>query len=727
MTFLFLLVSFLSAFLLFALQPLVAKLILPSLGSTPNVWNTCALFFQMMLLCGYGLVHLACRVPTLPRQIGLYLALLLAICVNVHFSLTVEDLEFLGTSSTPTYDLLRLLLIRVGPAIIAFTFTAPLLQSWYCSVTTSTKPNPYHLYAASNLGSLLGLLLYPFVIEPAFTLGAQQMLVANGFALFVLSMLLLICGLLVTVYCKGGLPRAPVVEDTRQVFKAEGIPTLSDRAKWVLLAVVPTSFSLAVTTHITSDISPIPLLWIFPLSLYLLSFIFAFAPQPIHPSAYVRKILAMSCTVLLLLHIVDATRPISLIVGLDMLALFLCGWWCHSQLYRMRPHPRWLTEFYFYVGLGGVIGSAFNSIVAPLVFDSIVEYPVILIAAVAVGANSAAFPRKSELVRILAVWIVGFCLLKGFTLLLQGDLGTVVFALLCPSIVLAYSLIRRPFAFALALVSLSALQPWTSATHDKTIAKFRNFYGVVHITENKRENLRKLVHGNIVHGAQALDEQAFCEPLTYYHRLGPAAAVLQTLTESSAKVGVIGLGIGSLACYAKATQTWIFYEINPIVAALAQRQELFTYLARSKAAFQEIVLGDARISLRNSTEKFDLLVLDAFSSDAIPTHLLTREAFELYFDRLNPKGSLLLHVSNDRIDLVPVIAAAAAHFDVRGFVMNDLNPTPERGRLPSQWILLTHVDKLSAPVPSAQPLEGFPKADLWSDDYTDIMAVVRWW
>jgi hypothetical protein len=660
-----------SAFLLFLIQPLVAKMVLPLLGGTPMVWNTCLVFFQALLLAGYLYAHL------MPRWLGRRLAL-------VHVVLLTLPLWLLPVSvagwtpppeANPALWLLGLLLGVAGLPFFFLSTSAPLLQRWYAGLGHSASRDPYFLYAASNVGSMAALLCYPVLVEPSLTLAAQARWWAVGYGLLVA---------LVGV-CAAFVWRGPALA-AEDVPADQSVVRLGQWLRWIGLALVPSSVMLGVTTHLTTDLAPIPLLWVLPLAIYLLTFILAFSRLPPLFSTLVFILLPIVVLLLVFVPMLGVALTLGEALQLHLVALFLVCMVCHGELARSRPAPAHLTGFYLCLSLGGVLGGIGNALVAPVVFDRVVEYPLMIVAAFFL---------------VLRPWPSSP--LPGFVM---PAFGAAAGALL---LFLTFAPGPRPVLY-----------------------RERNFIGNLMVRHDPQTNTNQLAYGTTVHGVQCLDPQRRREPLAYFHRSGPVG---QFFAEFNARgggrrIGVIGLGAGTLGCYAEPGDRWTYYDLDPAVVRVASDPRYFTYLhdCRQRGVTVDVVLGDARLSLQREPGPFDLIVLDAFTSDAIPTHLMTREALRMYFERLTDHGILAFNISSRYLRLGPVLAGLAEDAGLTGLIQSDDQADPP-WKVISEWALLArraeHLGKL-ADDSRWQPLPSQGRARVWTDDYSHVWGAIVW-
>lgn len=726
--------AFLGAALLFAAQPLLAKALLPRVGGSPAAWNGVQAFFMGALLLGYAWAHLvvsragARRGPLL--HLGL-LALPLALLATRGI-LPAPDSAPPGAGSPLPWALL-VLAGGVGPAAVALATTAPLVQGWLAARAPQRDPTP--LYAASNAGSLLALLAYPVLIEPRVALAAQAGAWSAGYAVWAV----LLAGLALAAR---GAPPAPLAGSVELPTGARA--SGRDRWRWVALAAVPAALSLAVTQFLTTDLAPVPLLWVVPLAVYLLSWVLAYARRLRVPAPLAARWLPLCLVAVAVAVITGADEPLPVVIGLHLAGLFAVGLACHTRLAAERPAPRELTAYYLLMATGGALGGASVAFLAPLVFPGLAEYPLALCAAALLlpgpeGPAGAPARGRALALDLAAPVLVAACYL-GLGLLGLPRGGLVLGVSL---VYLLYGLGRRPRRLAAALLALFVsawARPPVSAeqvrAHGETLAQERSWYGV-HLlcrAEGAHASVTALLHGSTVHGLERSDAPG--EPLAYYHRQGPLGELLGSLPGDPRldRVGAIGLGAGSIAAYAPAGARWTFFELDPVVARLAEGSFSFLSRARARGAAVEVVLGDGRLSLARETRpgELGLLVLDAFSSDSVPVHLLTREALELYLSRLRPDGLLLCHVSSRFLDLVPVLSAHAAGLGLTGRHWLDADHAPgealQSGLEPSHWVVLARRPAALPAVCAARrhwaPLSA-PRADAaWRDDFSSLWAVL---
>jgi hypothetical protein len=618
----------------------------------------------------------------------------------------------------------------VALPFLMISSASPLLQRWFAATTHTRARDPYFLFRASNLGSMVGLLLYPVLLEPTLGLGEQSRLWSAGYVL--LTLLVVACA--IVVWRSSRRAEEPI-ESPGGAAPEAAAPTAARRLRWLVLALVPSSLMLGATNFLTTDISPIPLLWVLPLATYLVSFVIAFSPRYPRRRGFVTKavpflVLALAATLLL-----QAGGPLWMLLSLHLLVLFLASVMCHGELAIDRPPPRYLTAFYLWISFGGVLGGAFNAVVAPLIFNSFVEYP-LAIAAVCMLLPWPERTRSETWGRALDVAIplgLGAAVLVAASLLRRSEaIGpyVVVAAIL---LLVVFSLRPRPFRFGLAVGALLLAGAVPQIGGRSVLVQERSFFGVYRAVEDVTPvKGRLLFDGTTLHGAQSLDPSGRLEPTTYYTTTGPVGDVFTAWTErpTGARIGVVGLGTGSLACYGATGERWTFFEIDPVVERIAEDPRLFTFL-RDCPSEQRVVVGDGRLSLRRAgSDSFDMLILDAFSSDAIPVHLITREALALYRSKLGPDGVLLFHISNRYIDLHPVLGTLAEDAGLASLARDDNSVTDadrQVWKTASSWVVM--VRNPAALGGLRDDADWYPLVaghDLWTDDYSDVFGVVNW-
>jgi hypothetical protein len=734
---------FASAALLFMVQPMFARMVLPLLGGSPAVWNTTVVFYQLILLAGYGYAHFTTNRLSRHWQVILHMVLLLV-------ALLVLPIAIPATWSPPTQAnpipwLLALLLVAVGAPFFVVSASSPLLQSWFASTRHRAAPDPYFLYAASNAGSMLALLSYPLLLEPSLRLTEQSQFWTGGYWLLVL--LMLACAIFVwrAPALAGGQPATADTATTSQTATLRMLPlTWRRQLHWVLLAAVPSSLMLSVTTYLSTNIAPIPLLWIIPLALYLLTFILVFAGQPFLPHALMSRALPIVLLPLVIVICAQATQPIGMLVLLHLLAFFVVTMVCHGALAADRPPARQLTVFYLWISVGGALGGMFNALLAPFLFTTVVEYPLALVLAClllrpppaaqpASGSIANARPQRLPWLDIalplgLGALVVALILATRAAGIRPGPLNYgLIFGL--PAL-LCFSFSRRPQRFALGIAALFAAGTLYISDQGQALHAERSFFGIHRVLLDPTGQFHVIAHGGTLHGRQSLDPARRREPLSYYTQSGPIGQVFAA--DERQRVAVVGLGAGSLACYYRAGQEWTFYEIDPSVEGIARDPAYFTFL-RDCAPDSGVVLGDARLTLAHASDRrYNLIVLDAYSSDSTPIHLITREALALYRDRLAPGGMLAFHISNQYLDLKLVLAALARDAGMVSLYQDDRVISVEdsaHGKNASQWLIIARSQADFGALASDarwQTLEIPPDTAVWTDDFSSVLSVLHW-
>jgi hypothetical protein len=683
---------FLSAFLLFAIQPMIGKIILPWFGGSAAVWSTCLLFFQAALLAGYFYADRSTRFLKPKRQATLHVALI---------ALSLALLPILPSPSwkptqagDPSLRILLLLTATIGLPYLLLSTTSPLLQAWY----VAAKPGavPYRLFALSNFGSLLALLSYPVLVEPMFTTHGQAYGWSGVYALFVV-----ICAL-VAWRAMRATPQSSSESTTgaldagaRDDGSTAPPPTWTIRIVWTALAACASTLLLAISNHLSSNVAPIPFLWVLPLAVYLLSFILCFERDKVYNRGVFLPLLVIALDgAAFTIYANEGNPNIAWAIPTFVAALFVCCMVCHGELARLKPHPRYLTSFYMMISLGGTLGGVFVAIFAPHVFHTYFELPLSMVACSLLAAIVLWIsPQKwTGKIPVAAVRIA----MLAFTVGLAIHLG--------------YEKHRADQVFRLSV---------------------RNFYGVLRVRDIPRDEedtaVRRLIHGTINHGTQLLDAAHRDEPTSYYgpfSGMGRAMGYLQR--RGPVRVAVVGLGAGVTASFCRAGDVFRFYEINPLALSIASTW--FTFLGDCKADHQ-VLLGDARLTLEaQPSQQFDLMAIDAFSSDAIPVHLLTREAFALYFRHLKPTGVLAVHVSNRYLDLVPVVSGSARDFGKAAIDVDDEDEEKDYFSN-SDWVLVSSDAAIFRDAAfkssSVQPARIRPNLRPWTDDYSNLFQILK--
>ena len=722
---LFVLTILAGSFLLFLVQPMVARMALPKLGGAPNVWNSAMLVYQALLLGGYAYAHFIGRY-SLKMQGIIHVGVLAIGGLTLPLALAEIPPPAAGWEA---FWVPWLFLLTVGPAFFAVSAQAPLIQRWFAA--HSEAGNPYPLYAASNLGSFGGLLAYPLLAEPLFSIGQQSLYWTIGYGL-------LIALVIATIMARRGAPMRAAEPKPAADEAVEQRTSWKTIGLWLALSAIPSGLMLSTTTFLTTDIMAMPLLWVIPLGLYLLSFSIAFAEK--------RAIAGLFVFIAPVVLLVDgsiamfaAGRADLLAAAASVMLLLVVAVALHSKLYEHRPPASQLTKFYLIMSAGGALGGLFTALIAPVVFDWTWEHPLLILGAAALlplkpwrRLLGSRFSNARTMLVLLAVTllIVFNASLAIFqSTLAQSQLDPLQWAALLAILLLAVLLAARRWSYVMAcgalLLSLGGL------AHLQTSAeglRERSYFGIYSLREEGSGDTL-LMHGTTIHGVQRAGAQERRMPTAYYGRdsgVGRTLLMADNLFGSSARVGVVGLGVGTLACYKQPGQDWTFFEIDPVVLDYSEAGQ-FTYLADC-APDSPIIIGDARIELEEmEPDSFDILVIDAFSSDAIPLHLLTVEALDIYLRAIPEDGVLVMHISNNYIRLQPVIARLAQARSLTARLHADQGVSGER-LFPSAWVALSRDPAKVAALAAEGGWESLeePEGPVWTDDYASILPYLEW-
>ena len=718
---------FLSGLLLFMVEPMVARMVLPILGGVPMVWNGCVVFFQIVMLAGYGYAFGASRWLSVRQQVLMHAAVLAAPCVVLPFMIAPGSVT--PPAGNPLGWLMLLLAGSIGLPFFVLSTSASVFQHWLSRTDHPSARDPYFLYSASNLGCLLALASYPAVVETTLTLGQQARLWAYGYGVFVA--LAVACGIL--AWRRPGTPHVHATQaialDRAPAARVTGLR----RARWAVLAFIPSSLMLAVTSYVSTDIAAVPLLWIVPLALYLLTFALAFGRHSAAAGALARRALPILAVPLALFMVTKVRVPLTPILLLHLAAFGVMALNCHAELARDRPGPSHLTEFYFWISFGGMLGGLFNTLAAPLLFDSVVEYPLaVLLACLWYRASDSTVASTPRLPVDIAVPLVVGGLTAGALVLLASRSASLALQLgaLSVPLFLAFTQRRQAFRFRCCMAAFFAGSLAFGDADGQLLYATRTFFGVYRVTEDPTHRYHGLAHGTTLHGMQSLAPDRRREGLTYYHETGPFGQAWRGLPHAAGgrEIGAVGLGVGTLATYAGPAQRWTFFEIDPAIERIARTPEYFSFMEACGDRCR-VVIGDARVSLGRAPEHaYDLLVLDAFSSDSIPIHLMTREALSLYLTRLAPNGAILMHISNRHLRLAPVIARVAASEGLVGLqeLESDGRNWAE-GKTGSHWIVMARQrSDLGTLTQDSRwrPLVASASTPLWTDDFSNILSVL---
>jgi len=786
---------FVSAALLFLIEPMFAKFVLPSFGGTPAVWTGSMMFFQAALLASYLYVHLTTSWLGARRQAIVHLILVLLPLLVLPVAVPAEEWAP-PTNSNPILYLLGLLLVAVGLPFFAVAATNPLIQRWLADTEHPSAKDPYFLYRSSNLGSVIGLLGYPLLVERELVLESQGWTWTLGYVLLVA--LVVLCAALLWRSAPAAQgeegegpgeeepgPPAPAGAATAGgggslseslAYGLSGSPTLLRRLRWIGLTFVPSSLMLGVTAFITTDITPIPLLWVIPLSLYLFSFVLVFSPSVRVPDIlHKAMVLALPIVAaLLVITILDSELrdPYWLLILLHILGFFVVAMVCHGEVARDRPPARHLTEFYLWVAVGGLLGGVFNALLAPVVFDTVVEYPLVIVLACLFlpgailaqlvnrrrngesqrdgeeergpdearrgrGVGRLLEPRLLDLVLPVALGVTVVALSWAIEEFVEDpDLNNtaskaIIYLGAGACLYFAY-FSNRPVRFGLGIAAVIVAATIATGTGN-ALYEDRSFFGVYQVTgEEEGAGYHELIAGDTNHGAQVLGPQP-PEPIAYHDPTGPFGQLFELLpgeTTDESPVGVLGLGAGVMSCYAQPGQQWTFYEIDPLVEQIARNTNLFTYLKDCPGEY-EVVQGDARLKIAEAEdEEYGMIVGEAFSSDAIPVHLMTREAVDLYLQKLREDGVLVMHISNRHLELEPVVGDLARDRGLVCYAQFDERTLNIPYKLQSHFTVLARDEADLGSVPSDGrwlPCASNPETDrVWTDDYSNLVSTFNW-
>lgn len=732
----------------------MGKIFLPLVGGSSSAWNNCMFFFQAMLMAGYLFTHFSATRFGVKKQLFIQFPLMLAVFIFLPFSVNYTG----DIPANPSFWLIGRLFLIAGLPFFAVSAVSPLLQLWFAQTSHKYAKNPFFLFAAANAGSLIALAAYPAFFEPEFNLEKQAQLWSWGFA--ILFVLVFLCGI---IACRS---------DSEDVIKkACGTqPGFKDIFKWVLFAFVPSSLMLAVTQYITTDLMPMPLFWVIPLMIYLLSFIFSFSHRFSFSSATLRKLSLTAIISFLSFHLFVDVNNFWLGVVVHLLILLLVSWYCHRYIYETRPERGHLTIFYAWVSFGGVLGGLFNSMIAPIIFNEFVEYPIMLVLVCYLADKygkdqsdnrPAISNRVSAITGIYIFGMLFFISIVNFVEVyynlavyfgFDGQYSfvergvyfidnhtTLIRQILFITLALMPALIMRlkyRVRFApMVAIALILLFGW-KVSRFTIIHRERNFFGVKKVFCEIDQSIRYLAHGSTIHGKQSYQESWIIEPLSYYHRRGPLGDIfdLPVTAKENVNAAIIGLGIGSMAAYSRPGDNFVFFEIDPQIVEIAYNDNIFIYMKHFGDNCR-VIVGDGRLKLAEQPEgHFDLIVVDAFSSDSIPLHLLTVEAMELYFNKLNDYGVVAVHVSNRYIDFKPHLKAIARQKNLKfAFISDqdfDRNHPPNFWRRPSEYAVFTKDQGVINYLTRISQGEWQTELDdcdykAWTDNHSAIFPLIR--
>lgn len=724
---------FVSALLLFSVQPLFTKMVLPRLGGSPAVWSVAMVFFQSLLLFGYAYAHYLMTIRNRVVPVAVHLALLVTAALTLPLAIAGNwgDPPAAGTP----FWLLGLFAVSIGLPFFALAANNPMLQAWFVRTGHPDGPDPYFLYASSNVGSFLALLSYPVLFEPVFTLHMQNLLWTGGYV--VLIVLIATCGYLL-------LRSPPYV--TPAVTASTAAPPWLLRLRWIFLAAVPSGLLVAVTAHISTDVAAAPLLWVLPLSLYLLTWVLVFQGRPLIPHQYVLLLQPLAIAGVIYLLAYGGERNLLLTLGGHQLCFFIIAMACHGELARTRPAAQHLTGFYVALSFGGMVGGLFAGLVAPYAFSWVAEYPILIVLAALCRPKEESLPvwlaavaRFSWLVVALALVAVVVPWLAGgeWLAFMREQMVGIAAVIAALTVVLAVLLRADRYSIA-ALVAVAMLLVRLYPNEDGKVETVRSFFGVHKIVTNADGAYRVLMHGTTIHGAQKLlntdgtPAEGRPEMITYYHEVGGIGGAIEAIRERKGeglRAAVIGLGAGTLTCQQRDGEDWKFFEIDQSMIDTARDPKYFTFIRDCYPQIEPVV-GDARLTFAKEPDGvYDLIVVDAYSSDAIPIHLATREAMEIYRRKLAPDGVVLMHVSNRHLELSSVVVGIADANGLKSWVFSeDANRDSEY--IFSTTVVISARDEADIGALASDDRWIFtePKSDrrVWTDDYSNILgAVVR--
>jgi len=681
-----------------------------------------------MLLLGYVYALASTRWLSLRAQAAVHVFLILLTAIYLfRYPVHAPVLTALQQQN-PTLWLLETLLYSVGLPFFIISASSPLLQSWFSRLRHHRAVDPYFLFAASNAGSLIALVAFPLALEPSLGLSQQHQLWRVGFVVLVL---LTCASALFLLVFKSGYSQSSATQSEQN----KKLPVLR-RLRWLALSFVPSSLMLGVTTYITADVAAVPLLWVIPLALYLLTFVLAFSKKQFVSTALLNRPMIVGALVVTLILSSGATEPAWVLILANLGFFFVAALVCHTQLANDRPAATYLAEYYLWIAVGGALGSVFNVLIAPVMFSSILEYPLAIVIACMLQRGERGRNVKSsylDMIFPLCLYVITLSLAMLVTHLPTSSSIINLFIVVgVPLIIINHFFRERPIRFALGLSAVMLASVYYTGATDRTLHVVRNFFGTTRVATDSMGAINSLYSGNTVHGRQFVNQSRRCEPLSYHHENGPLGQVMAVFNAAPAnpRVAVIGLGVGAMVSYSKPDQQWTFYEIDRDVINLARNSQYFTYLQNCAGGSVGVIEGDARLNLQNAPAgNYGLIVLDAFSSDAIPVHLVTQQALDLYLSKLADGWILTFHISNRSLDLKPILADLAESRKLICIGFDDLKPGSFEGKDPSQWVVMarssTEISNLSINS-QWERIPGRKGTRVWSDDFSNILRAIRW-
>jgi hypothetical protein len=723
---------FVSALLLFSVQPLFTKMVLPRLGGSPAVWSVAMVFFQSLLLGGYAYAHYLMQIRSRVIPVAVHLALLVVAFLTLPLSIASGWGE--PPASGYAFWLLGLFAVSIGLPFFALAANNPLLQAWFVRTGHPSGPDPYFLYASSNIGSFLALLSYPVLLEPMFTLRTQNLIWTGGYALLIV--LIGACGALLlrspaTAYIVGQIDETDAPA-----------PPWSLRARWIFLAAVPSGLLIAVTAHISTDIAAAPLLWVLPLSLYLLTWVLVFQSRPLLPHQSMLRLQPLAITGVVVLLAVGGEQNLLLTLGGHQLCFFVIAMACHGELARTRPAAKYLTGFYVALSFGGMIGGLFAGLIAPYTFSWIAEYPILLALAALCRppGGSERFPRWSSwywpFLAVLAIALIAPSWSGGKVTTWLGEhrvwvAGAV--GMLSTLLALGFNANRWKI-FATVVLALVLIRAYPA---DKgRVETVRSFFGVHKILMTPRGQYHVLMHGTTIHGAEKFQNNDGTpitgrpEPITYYHKDGGIGQAIEAMRERKGaplRVAVIGLGAGTLACASEPGESWKFFEIDQSMVDTARDPKYFAYIQSCEPDLKPVI-GDARLTFAREPDGiYDLIIVDAYSSDAIPVHLATQQAMAIYKNKLAPQGAVVVHVSNRHLELSSVIVGIAEANDLKSWVYSEDSGRDDEYIFATSVVVCAREEADVGKLASSEDWaleEADENQRVWTDDYSNVLGAV---
>ena len=723
---------FVSALLLFSVQPLFTKMVLPRLGGSPAVWSVAMVFFQSLLLAGYAYAHYLMQIRNRMIPVAVHLVLLVVALLTLPLSIAG------GWGEPPTsgyaFWLLGLFAVSIGLPFFALAANNPLLQAWFVRTGHPNGPDPYFLYASSNIGSFLALLSYPVLLEPMFTLRTQNLLWTSGYGLLIV--LIAGCGLLLLRSPANAAVDMPTAETDAPA------PPWVSRARWIFLAAVPSGLLIAVTAHISTDVAAAPLLWVLPLSLYLLTWVLVFQSRPLLPHKWMLMLQPLAIAGVIVLLAFGGEQNLLLTLGGHQVCFFVIAMACHGELARTRPAARYLTGFYVALSFGGMVGGLFAGLIAPYTFSWIAEYPILLALAALCRppGGKERLPRWSSwywpFLAVLAVALIAPSYSEGkISTWLDEHRVWVIGAVGVLSALLALGLnANRWKIFATVAVALVLIRAYPA--DEGRVETVRSFFGVHKIVVTPHGQYHVLMHGTTIHGAEKFQNDDGTpitgrpEPITYYHKdggIGQAIAAVRERKGGPLRVAVIGLGAGTLTCASEPGENWKFFEIDQSMVDTARDPKYFTYI-RNCAPDLKPVIGDARLTFAKEPDGiYDLIIVDAYSSDAIPIHLATEEAMEIYKAKLAPQGAVMMHVSNRHLELSSVVVGIAEANDLKSWVYSEDSGRDNEYIFSTSVVVSAREEADVGRLASSEQWaleEADEKQRVWTDDYSNVLGAV---